>query len=77
MQTDAAFSYNACCTSSIVTPKGLVEQSLRLVSKENEDLKEEMYVCLVWKQLNNLIRMRCLHFGAKQYEVIGNINYDP
>ena len=43
MQTDAAFSYNACCTSSIVTPKGLVEQSLRLVSKENEDLKEEMY----------------------------------
>lgn len=40
---DAAFSYNAYCTSSIVTPKGLVEQSLRLVSKENEDLKEEMY----------------------------------
>ena len=22
-------------------------------------------------------RMRCLHIGAKQYEVIGNINYDP
>ena len=43
MQPDAAFSYNAYCTSSIVTPKWLVEQSLRLVSKENEDLKEEMY----------------------------------